>query len=473
MDIREVLKLADQLVLEQTGKPLDYLQKTVLQGALQSEKYSEIAENNHISEGHLRDVGYKLWNILSEILGETITKATLRSILTKGQFYSFSSAIGIDRVTVNNVNICPEASQPQAVPQQPQQNSSRPHLDLGSAPEIFSFYGRTAELSTLEGWIIGSRCRLVALLGVSGIGKTALTIRLIEQIKTHFDYIIYRSLRFSPTLALTLTNLLQVFDPEVCSEDGNSSLQTSEKSEPDISHNIETLRSQLLEYLRQYRCLIVLDDVQMLWSGQLAGQYKPGYEDYHHFVKLIAETPHHSCFLLNSCDRLKEVAKLSKGNHPVRSLVLGSLGVAAKELLQAEQLSDAETWETLINAYQGNPLWLELTATMISELFAGSVSEFCEYESPILCESLLAELSQQFQRLTEPERAILTHLAKEAEPIALPQLSQKTPLAQSEFLNAMQSLKMRLLLEKEKRKNVTLFALNALWKQYVQNLHSE
>lgn len=455
MDIREVLKLADKLVLEQTGKPLDYLQKTVLQGALQGEKYSEIADNHHISEGHLRDVGYKLWNILSERLGETITKANLRSILTKGQFESFTSAICMQSVTVNNVNICPETSQPQAVPQQPQQNSSRPHLDLGSAPEIFSFYGRTAELSTLERWIIGDRCRLVALLGVSGIGKTALTIRLIEQIKTHFDYIIYRSLRFSPTLAIALTNLLQVF------------------SEADISHNIETLRCQLLDYLRQYRCLIVLDDVQMLWSGQLAGQYKPGYEDYHHFVKLIAETPHHSCFLLNSCDRLKEVAKLSKGNHPVRSLVLGSLGVAAKELLQAEQLSDAETWETLINAYQGNPQWLELTATMISELFAGSVSEFCEYDAPILCESLLAELSQQFQRLTEPERAILTHLAKEAEPIALPQLSQKTPLGPSEFLNAMHSLKMRLLLDKEKREKVTLFALNALWKQYVQNRHSE
>ncbi|HBE51558.1 MAG TPA: ATPase, partial [Cyanobacteria bacterium UBA11369] len=110
---------------------------------------------------------------------------------------------------------------------------------------------------TLENWILQDRCRIIALLGINGIGKTTLSLRLIEQIKTHFDYVIYRSLRFSPTLNATLTNLLQIFSPEA-----------------DIPDSIETQLSQLIDYLRKYRCLIVLDDVQMLFSeGQLAGQY--------------------------------------------------------------------------------------------------------------------------------------------------------------------------------------------------------
>ncbi|MEG4866457.1 hypothetical protein [Microcoleus sp. CZ3-B4] len=145
------------------------------------------------------------------------------------------------------------------------------------------------------------------------MGKTTLSLRLIDEIKTGFDYVIYRSLRFSPTLDATITNLLQIF---------------SQPSE--ISQNIETQISQILDYLRKYRCLIVLDDVQMLFSSrQLAGQYKTGYEDYQLFFKLIAEVCHQSCLILNSWEKPREIARLSKDNHPVRCFVLGSLGVAA------------------------------------------------------------------------------------------------------------------------------------------------
>jgi len=102
---------------------------------------------------------------------------------------------------------------------------------------------------------------------------------LIDIIKTQFNYVIYRSLRFSPTLETTLTNLLQIF---------------SDSSK--ITHNIETQISKLFNHLRQYRILIILDDVQALFSsGQLAGQYRSGYEDYQLFFQQITEVPHHSC----------------------------------------------------------------------------------------------------------------------------------------------------------------------------------
>lgn len=452
MDINQILKVVDELIWAKTGKHLDYLQQAILRGTLQGETYTKIAEKTHMSEGHVRDAGSDLWKILSEVLGEDVSKANFRAILDKAKFSNFASAIGRDNLTVNNFNLCPETTQSPTEAQQPQQTPTQLHLDLGDAPEIRSFYGREEELATLDRWIVSDRCRLVALLGISGIGKTAIAIRLIHQIKPHFDYVIYRSLRFSPTPDATLANLLQIF----CQQ-------------PDIPHDIEAQLSQLLNYLRKYRCLIVLDDVQMLFSsGQLAGLYKSGCENYQIFFKLIAEVSHQSCLLLSSWEKPREVAKLEKESNPVRSLVLGSLGDAAKEILRSHKLSDEEVWETLIDTYQGNPLWLELTASLIQELCGGRVSEFLQYDALILDESLRSHLDQQFQRLNQQEQAILTQLASEIDPVELPQIGNKLHLSASEMLNAMRSLRMRLLLDTIEQGKKTFFRLNPVLKEYVK-----
>ena len=53
-------------------------------------------------------------------------------------------------------------------------------------------------------------CRLVTLLGMGGIGKTAISIKLAERIQEHFDYIIWRSLRKAPSIQNLLAELLQI-----------------------------------------------------------------------------------------------------------------------------------------------------------------------------------------------------------------------------------------------------------------------
>ncbi|MEG3863916.1 ATP-binding protein [Microcoleus sp. herbarium12] len=456
MEIAEVLKLADELIFAKTGEHIDYLQKAILEGTFQGRTYPKIAEETHSSEGHTRDIGSELWQILSEGFGEEITKRNFRAIIKKAKFDNFSSAIGRvgrDYVAINNFNICQERARSPTEPANPQPTSKQLHIDLGDAPEIFRFFDRTSQLSTLENWIIHDRTRLIALLGISGIGKTTLSLRLIDEIKTQFDYVIYRSLRFSPTLDATLTNLLQIF---------------SKQSE--IPQNIETKISQILDYLRKYRCLIVLDDVQMLFSsGQLAGQYKTGYEDYQLFFKLIAEVCHQSCLIFNSWEKPREIARLSKEYRPVRCFVLGSLGEAAKEILKSPKLSDEETWSNLIDIYQGNPLWLELTATLIRELFGGRVAEFLQCEMPILDEGLQFQLSLPFGRLTAAELAVMVHLANQPESVAVSQFFNKIPFSPSEIVNAVRSLGNRFLLEAIEEEKITLFSLNPVLKQYVQS----
>lgn len=467
MDIEEVLTQAEALVFAKTGQKLEHLQKTVLKGTLQGQTYPEIARENGFSESHVKNVGQELWKTLSSALGEKVTKSNFKSVfkglrITSQKSNSNFSPAEISVVchtnpTINNINIFADQERDTTSPQPSPDPPTQTKINLEDAPAILTCSDRTTELSTLEHWIVKDRCRIVELLGISGIGKTALSLWLIDQIKINFDYIIYLTLCFSPTLERTLTNLLENF---------------SETTE--IPQQLEGKISQLLKYLRQHRCLIILDDVQMLFSpGKLAGEYQASLENYPLFFKRIAEIEHSSCFLLISAEQLQEFTQLKKGDRSVRSLVLNSLGIAAKEILKQYELSDEDQWERLINLYQGNPLWLEMTAMMIQDLFAGNVADFLEYKSLIICDALKAAIQRQWQRLTPQEQAIMIQCTAVDAPVSLPQLGQKLNLADSDLLNGVKSLRRRLFLEDIQREKQRLFQLNPVYQQYLKEQNPE
>lgn len=446
MPVETVLQLLDELVLNKTGEHLSHTQKTILKSSLEGKTYSDIANESYLSEGHIGDKGSELWKLLSDVLGVEISKKTAKSILGNRDFYN---NIGRDFVALNNVHICTDNTNSKQTTPQPEQ--TQPYLDLGTAPDISHFYGRTEELNTLEKWLISDRCRLIAILGVNGIGKTALFRQLIEQIQTHFDYIIYRSLYWSPTLDKLLTQLLQIFP----------------KSE-NIPEDTEDKISLLLNYFRQYRCLIILDDLHQLFKPeQLSGHYKTSYENYYLFFNLIGKQCHQSVVILSSQEKPQEIALLEKKNTFIRSLILSSLGSAAKEILKNYKLLDEENWDTLIDNYQGNPDWLEITAAMIQDLFRGSVAEFLAYSPLTLADSLKDKLDEQFQRLAELEKEVMAILAKDNSPISLGHLFNRLSVSPSELLNVIDSLKRRILLELKQQNQETILLVNPVLKAMI------
>ncbi|HWE63272.1 MAG TPA: helix-turn-helix transcriptional regulator, partial [Chloroflexota bacterium] len=58
--------------------------------------------------------------------------------------------------------------------------------DWGEAPAVPLVLGRGQEMATLAGWVGEERCRVVAVLGAGGIGKTALAAQLAQELAPEF-----------------------------------------------------------------------------------------------------------------------------------------------------------------------------------------------------------------------------------------------------------------------------------------------
>ncbi|MEA5507308.1 NB-ARC domain-containing protein [Halotia wernerae UHCC 0503] len=331
--------------------------------------------------------------------------------------------------------------------------SSNNRLDWGEAIFTTVFYGRVEELATLEQWILNEQCQLVALLGIGGIGKTALSIKLAQQIQDNFEYIIWRSLREAPPIQTILTNLLQF-------------LSNEQETEANLPESLSDRISRLLYYLRNHRCLVILDNAEsVLRSGSRAGTYREGYEEYGELFRRLGEVTHPSCLMLTSREKPKEVSLL-EGEAPVRSLLLNGLKVLeAQEILKLKGLSAAENeWKVMIERYAGNPLALKIVATTIQDVFAGNVTEFLQ-QNTVVFGDIRDLLDQQFERLSDLEKEIMYWLAINCEPVSLSELRDDilSPVPQQKLLEALESLVRRSLVEK----SAATFTLQPVVMEYV------
>ncbi|MCB8750435.1 NB-ARC domain-containing protein [Planktothrix agardhii] len=454
MNLKEMLKFADDIVFAKTGQHLDDLEAAVLRGTLQRETYKEIAKDFDCSESRIREIGSELWQLLSEELGENINKKNFRAAIERLQNASVVN-FGQDVVVSGTFNICGEGRHPPNTPNSPPQNQETPntkqpqtpHQDLSEMPDLGAFYDRTPELETLTTWILQEQCRLIAITGISGIGKTSLAVQLVQQIKNQFDYIIWRTIDASHTLDEFQQELIQLFS----------------QSEKLDSPTTKPKPLSLIKYLQKHRCLIILDDVHNLFSsGELAGKYKPEYEEYRHFFKQIEKLSHQSCFLLIGWEQPREISQIESQNNPIHTLQINGLDIAAAgEILRDYGLAEID-YSILIHRYQGNPLWLKSVATLIQELGV-NVTDLLQNDTILLPEDVKDILRQQWDRLSDREKQILSILAKETQPLKLSKLIDKQPNLNLELVNVLQSLQRRCLVDKIEDS----FWLSPLIKQYL------
>ncbi|NES18391.1 MAG: hypothetical protein F6K41_05540 [Symploca sp. SIO3E6] len=324
-----------------------------------------------------------------------------------------------------------------------QQSQPKPP-DWGTAPDVTVFYGRTKELETLEQWIIDKRCRLLSIIGLGGIGKTSLSVKLAQQVQKKFQYVIWRSLRNAPILPELLADLICFL---------------SNQKKTDLPETIDGKVRRLLEYLKASRCLLVLDNAEsILCSNGRAGTYRPGYEGYGQLFSRIGESPHQSCLVLTTREKLREISYQEGKNIPILSFKLSGLAPKnAQEIFQDKYLTiTAEQGRALVEQYAGNPLALKIVATIIKQDFDGDITEFLE-QGTVFLSDIYNLLDQQFNRLSTVEKQIMFWLAINREWVSRSELREDIIPAVSmrSLLEALESLQLRSLMENTPRVGFT------------------
>jgi WD40 repeat protein len=298
---------------------------------------------------------------------------------------------------------------------------------------------------------------MVSVLGMGGIGKSALSVSLMHRVIGHFQVVIFRSLRDAPACDALLDDCLQTFSPQLLGA---------------VPGSLERRISLLIEQLRKVRALLVLDNLEsLLEEGDVKGRFRAGFEGYETLLRRVAETEHHSCLLLTSREKPAGLRAVEGKNSPVRSLRLSGLDATACEQLLAEKeaIGSPQDQAQLVEVYGGNPLALKIVAETISDLFGGEISQFLS-SGALIFGSISDLLGEQFARLSLLEQTILLWLAIAREPVTIDELQTMlvAPLPRIQILEAVDSLRRRSLIERGQR--YASFTLHAVVLEYVTSV---
>ncbi len=465
MDVEQALVLVDRLL---EGQKLRDVQAQVFRYAWSGWTYPEIAEQIGYDTGHTRDVGSKLWQQISQAVGEQVNKKNVQTVLHR---QLLQKADGHESSTLI---FQPESREPARssvalsdVKTDHGMRLDEPQLALTSSPlrqhwgeaiDVSVFHGRTSELTLLKQWLLQDGCRLVTVLGMGGMGKTTLVTKLAHLLQDEFDLLIWQSLRNAPAIADVLAHVMQ--------------LLPGQHTTP-LPMSLESQITSVMAGLRACRCLLIWDNFDAVLSSHSAGlpansqgvglpansqahsqagQYREGYEAYGELLRRIGVEHHASHVLLTSREQPNLLAMLEGETLPIRTLRLTGLEATAIQAICQTNgclARSHQDWSILANQYAGNPLAIKIVSSVVRDLFEGQLTPFLQ-QGAIAFGDIRTLLDEQLQRLSELERHIIYWLAIGREWVSLNQLrSALMPSpSQTALLEALISLWQRSLIER-------------------------
>ncbi len=446
------LKLINRAIFTLIARNLTLAEEIIFRGTWQGKTYAQMATQSQYSLNYLmRDIAPKFWKLLSEVFGEKMAKTNLRVVLERHYLNGTQPLPSTPQVKETKAAIAPAPTFILNSIKGRKCTKIQPSKNSREAPEVSFVYGRTEELSKLKEWTSNDSCRLIMVRGMSGTGKTALLRKLVEDIEDEYDHIIWCSLRYGLTPKKLVNDLLEsLYYP--------------------VYRYQQDRLSQLIDYLRSLRCLLILDGAEKIMTkGQLAGRYRCGSNDYGELWRRLGEESHKSCVLISSRENLREIDMISSENGPIRSLILSGLKeTEARELFAGVGLLDVENLSVLSHRYQGNPAALKIVAQLIQEVFNGNVAEFIERKIFVFGD--IKELvASSFHRLSALEKEVSYCLAIWADSVSFDTLEKTIPfsLSPKKLLEVLVSLKRRFLLETSTENGLSRFALQPMVREYI------
>lgn len=316
------------------GRQLLDAEILVLRAAWDDLTYEQVAKEAGYKLPSLRSgTAPKLFNRISGIVGEKVTKKTFRPILTKH----------ISAQKPQDSYLRRSDTHPQPAIDTVSTKSKIKNI-IGAQPAINpKFYGRTEALQALKQGIEFNKC--VLLVGTEGVGKRSLLARLLQSTPLPFSQIIWKPVLHAPTVESLEDELLQLFP---------------------------TQDTSLMTLFTQQKYLLVLESIDSLL--ECSGSSKILHRGYISFIRrIIEETRSHVVLISN--ESIPQIESLSyKGRAFIYSL--GGLDLeSARLIFQEADLSDEENerlWDDTIVSLRGHPLLLRQVASWASKRIGDS-----------------------------------------------------------------------------------------------------
>ena len=319
---------------------------------------------------------------------------------------------GFVRSTVTPPGILPSPHPPSPHPPSPH---TAGFIDWDSIPDPPPLVGREKEARQLIQWLDKDHSRLIGIHGIGGQGKSALVASVARSLigpspmpgqpkdrpahsnevataSGDFQVVLWRSLATAPDMRQWVHRWVAILA----------------KREIDLSIGSEELVLTIIECMRRWRCLIVLDDVDGILQ---AGADQAIYAE---LFKRVGSSSHQSSLVVISRESLVDVEGLARGRESsVKNLSLGPLSTQASQAWLAEQgVSGAQSvLAEIAECYSGNPLALGVVADAIRNLHFGDGGAFLENQMPLF-DAIRSVMDDQFTRLSPLEQEMMTALGQ-------------------------------------------------------------
>jgi len=352
MDVEEALRVADAAVFAKTKEHLTDIQRSILRGSWQGQKYDEIAANCYCEPQHIKNVGAECWRLLSDATGEKVTKKNFRAALER-------------------------RSHPAEVPQPQQEAQEKTPF---KNPD---FVGREEVIAHLNTLITSRKAKVIGIYGKGGVGKSKLAEQYFEPFFEAKGFKILRLDVGTETKSITCV--------ESWIEDR---LRLDFKDELERDFDIIRLLDRLRRHLQAQRVGILIDNLEPALDkdGKFIDQ------GYVQLLRVLTEPKVQSMTLITS----RESPNESKVTIDPYSLPELDEDAWREFFSKFEINTNTPALSAMHRAYGGNALAMKVLCYPIQAIYESDLEAYWEDHKEYLLKGEIRDLvASQFNRLQE------------------------------------------------------------------------